>query len=38
MILELKCMQYKIDFVAADINAGLENILLPFLRKRSKLF
>jgi uncharacterized protein (DUF58 family) len=35
--LKLKCMQYKIDFVAADINAGLENILLPFLRKRSKL-
>lgn len=35
--LKLKCMQYQIDFVTADINAGFENILLSFLHKRSKL-
>jgi uncharacterized protein (DUF58 family) len=36
--LRIKCMQYKIDFVAADINAGFENVLWSFLHKRSKLF
>jgi uncharacterized protein (DUF58 family) len=36
--LKLKCMQYKIDFVPADINAGFENILLSFFSKRSKLY
>ncbi len=36
--LKLKCMQYKIDFVPADINSGFENILLSFFSKRSKLY
>ncbi|MFP4287649.1 MAG: DUF58 domain-containing protein [Bacteroidales bacterium] len=36
--LKLKCMQYQIDFVPADIKEGYENILLSFFRKRSKLF
>ncbi len=35
---KLKCMQYQIDFIPADINSGLENILLSFFAKRSKLF
>ncbi|MFA8299656.1 MAG: DUF58 domain-containing protein [Hyphomicrobiales bacterium] len=33
-----KCMQYKIDFVEADINKGFTEILLNYLIKRSKLF
>ncbi len=36
--LRLKCGQYKIEFVEADINKGFEQILLPFLVKRSKLY
>jgi len=36
--LRLKCMQYQIDFVASDIKAGFENVLLSFFRKRSKLY
>lgn len=36
--LKLKCGQYKIDFIEADINQGFEQILMPFLLKRSKLF
>ncbi len=36
--LKLKCMQYQIDFIPADINAGFENILLSFFLKRSKLY
>lgn len=36
--LKYKCMQYQIDFVPADINAGFENILLSFFLKRSKLY
>ena len=36
--LKLKCMQYQIDFVPADIRTGLENILLSFFRKRTRLF
>lgn len=35
--LKLKCMQYKIDFVEADINEGFRDILLPYLVKRSKM-
>jgi uncharacterized protein (DUF58 family) len=35
--LKLKCGQYKIDFVEADINKSVEQILLPFLVKRSKM-
>ncbi|MGM0566785.1 MAG: DUF58 domain-containing protein [Bacteroidota bacterium] len=36
--LKLKCGQYKIDFIEADISQGFEQILLPFLLKRSKMF
>ncbi len=36
--IKLKCAQYKIEFVEADINQGFEQILLPFLIKRSKLY
>jgi len=35
--LKLKCNQYKIDFVEADINKGFEQILLAYLVKRSKI-
>lgn len=36
--LKLKCGQYRIDLVEADINAGFEPILLEFLTKRAKLY
>lgn len=36
--LELRCGQYRIDFVEADINKGFRQILLPYLLKREKLF
>jgi len=36
--LMLRCGQYKIEFVEADINQGYKQVLLPFLMKRSKLF
>lgn len=36
--LKLKCLQYKIDFIPADIQSGFENILLSFFSKRSKLY
>lgn len=36
--LKLKCTQYRIDFVEADIHEGFEPILLSYLRKRSKLY
>jgi len=35
--LNLKCIQYKIDFIQSDINVGFEPILLAYLRKRAKL-
>lgn len=35
--LKLKCQQYKIDFIAADINNNFRQVLLPYLLKRSKL-
>jgi uncharacterized protein (DUF58 family) len=35
--LKLKCGQYRIDFVEADISKGLHQVLLPFLLKRSKM-
>lgn len=35
--LKLRCGQYKIDFVEADINLGYQQILLPFLLKRGKM-
>lgn len=36
--LKLRCGQYRIDFVEADINRGFRQILLPYLLKREKLF
>lgn len=36
--LKLKCGQYRIDLVEADINAGFEPVLLEFLMKRSRLY
>ncbi len=35
--LKLRCGQYHIDFVPADINEGLNQVLLPYLVKREKL-
>jgi uncharacterized protein (DUF58 family) len=35
--LMLKCGQYKIDFVEADINLGFEHVLMPYLVKRTKM-
>ncbi|MCK5764678.1 MAG: DUF58 domain-containing protein [Bacteroidales bacterium] len=36
--LKLRCGKYMIDFVAADINAGISQILHPYLIKREKLY
>ena len=36
--LKLRCGQYRIDFVEADINNGFEHVLLPYLVKREKMF
>ncbi len=36
--LKLRCGQYRIELVEADINEGFEPILLQFLMKRSKLY
>ena len=36
--IKLKCMQYHIDFVPADINQGHEQVMLSFLVKRSRLY
>jgi uncharacterized protein (DUF58 family) len=33
----LKCGQFGIDYVEADINLGLRQVLLPFLKKRAKM-
>lgn len=35
--LKIKCSQYKIDFVEADINKGFDNILYTYLVKRSMM-
>lgn len=35
--LKLRCGQYKIDFIEADIGAGIEGVLLPYLVKRTKM-
>ncbi|MGB4654056.1 MAG: DUF58 domain-containing protein [Bacteroidales bacterium] len=35
--LKLRCSQYDIDFVEADINKSLEQVLMPFLVRRNKL-
>lgn len=36
--LKLRCGQYQIDIVEADINDGFKEVLLPYLIKRSKLY
>lgn len=36
--LKLRCGQFQIDFVEADIHAGFREVLLPYLMKRSKLY
>ena len=36
--LKLRCGQYHIDLVEADIHSGFGQVLLPYLVKRSKLF
>ncbi|MBE0661233.1 MAG: DUF58 domain-containing protein [Bacteroidales bacterium] len=36
--LEMRCGQYGIDFVEADIKKGFRQILLPYLLKREKLY
>ena len=36
--IKLKCGQYKIDLIEADINEDFKNVLLPYLIKRNKLF
>ncbi len=36
--IKLKCAKYNIDFIDVDINNSIENILIPFLIKRSKNF
>ncbi len=36
--LKMKCGQYKIDLIEADINRDFKEVLLPYLIKRSKLF
>lgn len=35
--LKLKCGQYRIDFIEADIRKNIDQILLPYLIKRSKI-
>lgn len=35
--LKMKCLQYKIDFVEADINRGFKDVLNAYLVKRSKM-
>ena len=36
--IELKCTDYKIEFMPADINKGYHDILLKFLLKRQKIY
>ena len=35
--LKMKCLQYKIDFVEADINDGFKHVLQSYLVKRNKM-
>lgn len=35
--LKVRCGQYKIDFVDADINEGFKQVLLPYLLKRERM-
>ncbi len=36
--LKLKCAQYKIDVIEADINKDFRQVLMPYLLKRNKLY
>lgn len=36
--LKLRCAQYQIDMVEADVNNGFDNILLTYLLKRQRLY
>jgi uncharacterized protein (DUF58 family) len=36
--LKMRCAQFKIDFVEADINKGFEQVLLPYLLKRERMY
>lgn len=36
--IEIKCGQYRIDYIFADINQGFRQILLPWLIKREKMY
>lgn len=36
--LKLRCGQFNIDYVEADINLGFKQVLLPYLVKRQKMF
>jgi uncharacterized protein (DUF58 family) len=36
--LKMRCTNYQIDFMAADINVGFEQILLQYMLKRQKLY
>jgi len=35
--IKLKCGQYKIDFIEADIALGMDQVLLPYLIKRKRM-
>ena len=35
--IEMKCGQYKIDYVEADINAGFDTVLYTYLVKRQRM-
>mgnify|MGYP000678156488 CR=1 FL=1 len=35
--IELKCLQYGIDIIDADVNLGFEQVLLPYLLKRNAM-
>ncbi|MFM8433113.1 MAG: DUF58 domain-containing protein [Bacteroidota bacterium] len=35
--LKLRCAQYRVEFVEADVNAGYQQVLLPYLLKRERM-
>lgn len=35
--LQMKCLQYRVDFVEADINEGFKQVLMAYLVKRTKM-
>ena len=35
--IRMRCHQYRIDFVEADINRGFEQVMLPWLLKRARM-